>query len=445
MKNDYLTQKKPLSALIVFALPMIVGNLFQQTYTMADSAIVGRLVGEDALAAVGASYALTNVFICIAVGGGVGASVIVSRHFGAKEYSRMKLAVSTAFLTFLAVSLLLAAFGLAFCRQIMLALHTPPEVLDMAVQYLGIYFCGLPFLFMYNVISSMFNALGKSRIPLCFLVFSSLFNIGLDLVLVQRFRLGVAGVAWATLIAQGLSALLSFGVFLYVQKKLECGKTGIFDKKELADMTRIALPSILQQSIISIGMMLVQSVVNGFGPQALAGFSAGIRVESICVVPMAAIGNAMSSYTAQNLGAKKEDRIVTGYHAANLMVIFCALVVCLALELFHSPMIAFFLGSEGTETAMATGNDYLVFMGWFFCLIGFKMAVDGLLRGAGDMRMFTIANLANLFFRVAASMSLAPVFGIEMVWVTVPVGWLINWAISFARYRTGKWRQITPG
>ena len=298
---------------------------------------------------------------------------------------------------------------------------------------------------MYNVISSMFNALGKSRIPLCFLVFSSLFNIGLDLVLVQRFRLGVAGVAWATLIAQGLSALLSFGVFLYVQKKLECGKTGIFDKKELADMTRIALPSILQQSIISIGMMLVQSVVNGFGPQALAGFSAGIRVESICVVPMAAIGNAMSSYTAQNLGAKKEDRIVTGYHAANLMVIFCALVICLALELFHSPMIAFFLGSEGTETAMATGNDYLVFMGWFFCLIGFKMAVDGLLRGAGDMRMFTIANLANLFFRVAASMSLAPVLGIEMVWVTVPVGWLINWAISFARYRTGKWRQITPG
>lgn len=327
----------------------------------------------------------------------------------------------------------------------MQALNTPGDVLDMAAEYLAIYFLGLPFLFMYNVVSSMFNALGKSRIPLCFLVFSSLFNIGLDLVLVQRFRLGVAGVAWATLIAQGLSALLSFAVFLYVQKKLECGKTGIFDKKELADMTRIALPSILQQSIISIGMMLVQSVVNGFGPQALAGFSAGIRVESICVVPMAAIGNAMSSYTAQNLGAKKEDRIVTGYHAANLMVIFCALVICLALELFHSPMIAFFLGSEGTETAMATGNDYLVFMGWFFCLIGFKMAVDGLLRGAGDMRMFTIANLANLFFRVAASISLAPVLGIEMVWVTVPVGWLINWAISFARYRTGKWRQITPG
>lgn len=440
MKNDYLTEKKPLSALIIFALPMIIGNLFQQTYTMADSAIVGRLVGEDALAAVGASYALANIFICIAVGGGVGASVIVSRYFGAKEYNRMKLAVSTAFLSFLAVSVLLAAFGLLFSRQIMLALHTPQEVLDMAAQYLSIYFLGLPFLFMYNVISSMFNALGKSKVPLCFLVFSSLFNIALDLVLVRQLHMGVAGVAWATLIAQGISALLSFGVFLYVLKKLDCGKTRAFDKKELADMTKIALPSILQQSIISIGMMLVQSVVNGFGPQALAGFSAGIRVESMCVVPMAAIGNAMSSYTAQNMGAKKEDRIVIGYHAANKMVIFCAIVICLALELFHGQMIAFFLGSQGTETAIATGNDYLVFMGWFFCLIGFKMAVDGLLRGAGDMKMFTVANLANLFFRVAASMSLAPVFGIRMVWVTVPVGWFINWAISYARYRTGKWR-----
>ena len=441
MGNDYLIQKKPLNALLIFALPMMIGNLFQQTYTMADSCVVGRLVGEDALAAVGASYALTNIFICIAVGGGVGASVIVSRYFGAKEYARMKLAVCTAFLSFLAVSVCLAVFGSLLGRQIMQALNTPGDVLDMAAEYLAIYFLGLPFLFMYNVVSSMFNALGKSRIPLCFLIFSSLFNIGLDFILVKYFQMGVAGVAWATLIAQGISAALSFLVFLYVLRNLDCGKTALFDRKELSDMTKIALPSILQQSIISIGMMLVQSVVNSFGPQALAGFSAGIRVESICIVPMSAIGNSLSSYTAQNLGAKKEDRIVTGYHAANLMVIFCALVVCLALELFHSPMIAFFLGSEGTETAMATGNDYLVFMGWFFCLIGFKMAVDGLLRGAGDMKMFTVANLANLLFRVTASMALAPVFGLRMVWVTVPVGWLINWAISYARYRTGKWQQ----
>ncbi|MDE7352852.1 MAG: MATE family efflux transporter [Acetatifactor sp.] len=441
LNNDYLIRKKPLNALILFALPMIVGNLFQQTYTMADSAIVGRLVGEPALAAVGASYSLTNIFICVAIGGGIGASVIVSRYFGAKEYGKMKLAVSTAFIAFLAVSLLLALFGLLFGRYIMIALNTPSDVLDMAAEYLRIYFLGLPFLFMYNVISSMFNALGKSRIPLCFLIFSSLFNIALDLVMVGQFDLGVAGVAWATLIAQGISALLSFVVFLLVLKGLNCGSTGLFSFEEMCDMTRIALPSILQQSIVSIGMMLVQSVVNSFGSQALAGFSAGMRIESICVVPMAGIGNALSSFAAQNIGARQEKRVIEGYHAANKMVIFFSVLICLALECFSRPLISLFLGSDGTPDAISTGYDYLTFMGWFFCLIGFKMAVDGLLRGAGDMKLFTIANLVNLFIRVTVSMALAPVFGISMVWCSVPVGWFANWVISYSRYRTEKWMK----
>lgn len=441
LNNDYLIQKKPLNALIIFALPMIVGNLFQQTYTMADSAIVGRLVSEQALAAVGASYSLTNIFICVAIGGGIGASVIVSRYFGAKEYNKMKLAVSTAFVAFLAVSLLLALFGLLLGRHIMVALNTPSDVLDMATEYLRIYFLGLPFLFMYNVISSMFNALGKSRIPLCFLIFSSLLNISLDLVMVGKFGLGVAGAAYATLIAQGISALLSFMVFLLVLKSLNCGSTNLFSFGEMCDMTRIALPSILQQSIVSIGMMLVQSVVNSFGSQALAGFSAGMRIESICVVPMAAIGNALSSFAAQNIGAKQENRVVEGYHAANKMVIFFSVLICLVLECFSHPLIGLFLGSSGTSDAVSTGYDYLTFMGWFFCLIGFKMAVDGLLRGAGDMKLFTIANLVNLFIRVTVSVTLAPVFGITMVWCSIPVGWFANWAISYGRYRTGKWKK----
>lgn len=442
MENDYLISKKPLNALILFALPMIIGNLFQQTYTMADSAIVGRLVGEQALAAVGASYSLTNIFICVAIGGGIGASVIVSRYFGAKEYNNMKLAVCTAFISFLAVSLALAVVGILLGRQIMILLNTPADVLDMAAQYLQIYFLGLPFLFMYNVVSSMFNALGKSRIPLCFLIFSSLFNILLDYLFVRYLNLGVSGVAWATLIAQGISAVLSFGVFLWVLRHLDCGNTKLFSRAELASMTKIALPSILQQSIVSIGMMLVQSVVNSFGSQTLAGFSAAMRIESICIVPMAAIGNSISSFTAQNIGAQKKDRVVTGYHAANKMVIFCAVLLCLILELFARPITMLFLGSEGTSTAIETGQGYLTFIGYFFCLIGFKMSVDGLLRGAGDMKMFTIANLVNLFIRVFLSVTLAPKIGIAMVWYAVPIGWSANWAISFAQYRTGKWKNV---
>ena len=442
MESDYLIRKKPMQALLIFSLPIILGNLFQQTYTMADSAIVGRFVSEQALAAVGASYSLTNIFICVAIGGGMGASVIVGRHFGAKQYREMKAAIYTACLAFLAVSVLLGGLGLLFSRQIMTVLNTPEDVMGMAVQYLNIYFYGLPFLFMYNVLSSMFNALGRSRIPLYFLIFSSVFNVALDLILVIQFDLGVAGVAWATMIAQGISAVMSFGVLVRELRKFGCDKTEVFNSRELAEMTRIALPSILQQSTVSIGMMLVQSVVNSFGSEALAGFSAAMRIESICVVPMSGIGNAVSSYTAQNIGARQTRRVVEGFHAAIRMVIVCAAVICMVLELFHGSIISLFLGAEGTETALATGENYLIFMGWFFCLIGFKMSVDSVLRGSGDMKIFTIANLVNLSVRVIIAVTMAPRFGIAMVWYAVPVGWFLNWAISYSRYRTGKWKII---
>ena len=441
MQNDYLIKERPLKALLLFSLPIILGNLFQQTYTMADSAIVGRFVGEQALAAVGASYSLTNIFICVAFGGGIGASVIVSRYFGAGQYRSMKLAVYTAFLAFLGISVLLGGLGLAASGEIMLLLNTPADVMDMAVEYLNIYFLGLPFLFMYNVLSSMFNALGKSRIPLYFLIFSSLFNIVLDVISVTWLNMGVAGVAWATLIAQGISAVLSFIVFMRLMRQLSKEPSGIFDRTELLSMTKIALPSILQQSTVSIGMVLVQSVVNSFGSQALAGFSAGMRIESICVVPMSGVGSAISSYTAQNIGAGSEERVVKGYHAAIQMVIAFAIILCAALQLFHKPLIELFLGDEGTAAALSTGQDYLKFIGWFFCLIGFKMAADGLLRGAGDMTMFTIANLVNLFIRVVVAMTMAPIYGIHMVWVAVPIGWFVNWFISYCEYRTGKWRK----
>ena len=442
MKNDYLITENPLKALIVFAIPMIIGNLFQQAYTMADSAIVGRLVGEKALAAVGAAYSLTNIFICVAIGGGMGASVIVSQYFGHGNYGKLKKTVYTALVTFLVISVMLGVIGLAFSKNIMIAMNTPVEVLDMSVTYLQIYFLGLPFLFMYNVLSSMFNALGKSRIPLYFLVFSSVFNIVLDWVFVADFALDVAGVAWATLIAQGVSVLGSFTVLRKELKKLEGASDGIFEAEELLPMAKIALPSILQQSTVSIGMMLVQSVVNSFGAESLAGFSAGMRIESICIVPMAAVGNAISSYTAQNIGAGQLKRVSKGYVQANKMVIFFGAVICVILELFPTQFITLFLGADGSQVAIATGYGYLVFMGFFFFMIGFKMAADGVLRGAGDMKLFTIANLVNLSIRVIMAMTLAPRFGIAWVWYAVPIGWTANFVISYLEYRTGKWKTI---
>lgn len=452
MKKEYLITEKPWKALLVFAAPMIIGNLFQQFYTMVDSIVVGRFVSENALAAVGASYALTTVFISIAIGGGVGASVITSRYFGARDYRKMKLSIRTAMTVFLVTSIVLGGVGLLFARQIMTALRTPADVLGEAVAYLNIYFLGLPFLFMYNILSAMFNALGRSKIPLYLLIFSSLFNIVLDVFFVRQFKMGVSGVAWATLIAQGISAVFSFLILMrelksYPLEKKEANAGGdaerlaLFDRTECILMARVALPSILQQSTISIGMMLVQSVVNSFGAQVLAGFSAAMRVESICVVPMSAMGNVMSSYTAQNIGAGKFDRVRKGYHTGYGIVAAFAVILCLAMELAYRPLILLFLGEDASAAAYQTGAGYLQFIGWFFVFIGIKMITDGLLRGAGDMVMFTVANMVNLGIRVFASMIFAPKFGVAVVWIVVPIGWIANYLISYGEYRTGKWAK----
>lgn len=469
MNKDYLIKERPLRALLVFAFPMIIGNLFQQFYTMVDSVVVGRFVSEHALAAVGASYALTNVFISIAIGGGVGASVITSQYFGAKRYGNMKQSIRTALTSFLVMSIVMGIIGLTFSRQIMVWLNTPDNILGQAAEYLRIYFIGLPFLFMYNIFSAMFNALGRSKVPLFLLIFSSVFNIVLDVFMVCSLDMGIAGVAWATLIAQGISAVLAAVIFYremlgYKDTEISDAKTVSGQQEKTSDrslpglrsqeksgpwfvrgeffrMSRVALPSILQQSTVSIGMMLVQSVVNSFGAEALAGFSAGMRIEGICIVPMAAMGNVMSSYTAQNIGARRFDRVKKGYHTGYGIVAGFAVLLGLWLEFFYEPLIQLFLGEEGTALALSTGTEYLRFIGWFFVLIGMKMITDGVLRGSGDMVMFTVANLVNLTIRVVLAMTLAPRVGIQMVWIAVPIGWLANYLISFTEYRTGKWRK----
>lgn len=339
--DHYLTKDSPSKAISRFALPMVVGSLFQQIYTLVDSAVVGKYVGEAALASIGASFALTTIFICIGVGGGAGASVLIARYFGSRDYKRMKTAIFTAIIGFLVLSLGLSAFGLIFSKDLMGLLQTPEEILDMAVLYLNIYFYGLPFLFMYNIISALYQALGESKIPLYFLIFSSVLNVILDVYFVRDLGFGLAGAAYATLLAQGLSAVLSFFVFLRKIKTIKTEQTKIFDKREFALVSKLALPSIVQQSTITIGQLLVQSVVNSFGVEILAGFSAAMRVESLIIVPITSLGNALSSYTSQNVGAEKLDRLEKGLRASLIMVGIYSLLVFSLLKINSTSIIAF--------------------------------------------------------------------------------------------------------
>ena len=402
---------------------MIIGNLFQQFYNMADSIIVGQLVGESALAAVGASYSFTTVFIMIAIGGGTGA--------------RCSLLFS-----FAVFSILLALIGFWINPTVLKLLKTPPNIMDDAVLYLQIYFVGMPFLFMYNILSANFNALGKSKIPLYLLIFSSILNIIMDLWMVGGLGLGVKGAAIATVIAQGIAAVISFLILMRLlgTYKIE-GRVDKFRSDMFVTGVKIAIPSIVQQSIVSIGMLLTQSAVNQFGSSALAGYSAGTRLESICVVPMIATGNAMSTFTAQNLGAGKPERVRKGYRAAYGIIISFGVALILISQLFYKPIVSAFVDEGSSQVAFQTGTDYFRFIGLFFSFLGFKAITDGILRGAGDIKVYMFANLVNLSIRVAVAQLCSPIWGIELIWYAVPMGWAVNYFISYLWYRTGNWKK----
>lgn len=444
MKKYDMLSDSPAKSLFFFALPMILGNLFQQFYNLADSVIVGRFLGEDALAAVGASYSLTNVFIMIAIGGGIGASVITSQYFGAKNYAKMRTSAYTSLISYLILSVILAVFGYAFNPGILTLLKTPQNIYADACTYLKIYFTGLPFLFMYNVLSAKFNALGRSKIPLFLLIFSSLLNVGLDILAVSALNMGIAGAAAATVFSQGISAVISLIILI----KLLSGYKNDNDEKEqlysfklLWRITRISIPSIIQQSIVSVGILLCQSAVNSFGSSVLAGYTAASRIESICVVPMIATGNAVSTFTAQNLGAKNPERVQKGFAAGVKMVGCFAVILLIAVKLFGNMAVRAFLDENSTAAAYETGAAYAGFLAFFYVLIGLKATSDGVLRGAGDMPVYMTANLVNLASRVLIANLLSPIYGVQMIWYAIPIGWFLNFVISYVWYRTGRWKN----
>ncbi len=440
-KENLITQP-PARSLFFFALPMIIGNLFQQFYNMADSIIVGNLVGEDALAAVGASYSFTTVFIMIAIGGGIGASVLTSQYLGAGHYREMKSSVYTFLIAFAVFSTLLAVLGFAVNPTVLRLLKTPDNILSDAVSYLQIYFVGLPFMFMYNILSANFNALGRSRIPLFLLIFSSILNIVLDLWMVGSLKMGVAGAAVATVIAQGIAAVISLVILMRLLSTYAVeGKVQRFRSDMFVTGVKVAIPSIVQQSIVSIGMLLTQSAVNRFGSSALAGYSAGTRLESLCIVPMIATGNAMSTFTAQNLGAGRPERVRQGYRAAYGIIIGFGVLLIAVSQLFYAPILSAFVEQGESAVAFETGTAYFRFIGFFFSFLGFKAITDGILRGAGDIQVYMLANLINLAIRVAVAQLCSPIWGIELIWYAVPMGWAANYLISYLWYRTGNWKR----
>lgn len=438
--NKDLTVGDPQTVLFKFCMPLFGSIIFQQLYNIADSLVAGKFVGENALAAVGNSYEITLIFIAFAFGCNMGCSVIVSKLFGAKDYRGMKTAVYTACIFSAVVCLILMMVGITCSGMLLKLIRTPDEVFADSKLYLDIYAWGLPFVFFYNIATGIFSALGDSKTPFYFLAVSSLSNIGVDIWFVKAFHMGVAGVAWATFICQGVSCILAVAVvFFRLAKITSKEKAAVFDWQLLMQIVMIAVPSTLQQSFISLGNIVIQSIINGFGAPVMAGYSAAVKLNNLVITSFTTLGNGISNYTAQNLGAQKLSRIRQGFKVGIKLVWMLSLPLFL-LYFFGGNLVLKLFMDEPTELAMKTGLTYLKILSPFYFVVSAKLVADGILRGAGMMKDFMIATFTDLILRVllAFCFSRTPL-GATGIWCAWPVGWCIATALSIMFYKHGPW------
>ncbi len=436
-----MTTGKISRVLWTFSIPMLVSVMFQQIYNIADSMIAGRFVGEDALAAVGASYPITMIFMAIAMGCNIGCSVVISQLFGGKQYANMKTAITTTFIASGVVSVILTVSGLLLSGRMLVWLNTPENIFADSATYLNIYIGGLVFLFLYNICTGIFTALGDSKTPLYFLIGSSVGNIILDIVLVTVIPMGVAGVAWATFIAQGVAGILPV---ITLMKRILAIKTEekheMFSWPMLGRISVIAVPSILQQSFISIGNIFIQVLVNGYGSAAIAGYSAAIKLNTFGIASFTTLANGISSFTAQNLGAGKIDRVKKGFWSGSLMAFLVVLVFFGAYFFFDRQMIHLFLDT-GSTTAMEVGRQFLKIVSPFYFVIALKLMADGVLRGAGSMGYFMVTTFSDLILRVVLSYILSSGLDMTGIWLSWPIGWVIAAVLSCIFYGMGVWKK----
>lgn len=433
--NKDLTVGKPEIVLWKFCIPLFGSIIFQQLYNIADSFVAGKFIGENALAAVGNSYEITLIFIAFAFGCNIGCSVIVSQLFGAKKYKDMKTAVYTSAIASVVLCILLMFAGILGCTKLLYLIRTPDTIFADSKLYLDIYILGFPFLLFYNVATGIFSALGDSKTPFIFLAISSTSNIAVDVLFVFTFHMGVAGVAWATFLCQGISCLLAI---IIVLKRLTAihtdEKVSFFSADLLKKIAIIAIPSILQQSFVSIGNIIIQGVINGFGAEVIAGYSAAVKLNNLVITSLTTLGNGVSNYTAQNLGANKLSRIKDGFKAAIKIVWILCIPIVLIYILANHLFIQLFM-NEPSEMALLSGTQFLKIVAPFYFIISVKLVADGILRGAGLMKPFMIATFSDLTLRVILAIILSNQWGYIGIWCSWPIGWSIGVILSVWFYR----------
>lgn len=432
MNND-LTKGTPSGLIWRFCLPLFFSALVQQLYVLVDSLVAGRYIGETALAAVGNAYQVTLIYQALAFGVVMGVSVVVSRRFGAGNRKDVLSVISTALIAAVSLCLLLSLLGLACKNTILRLMRTPEELFLPSGQYLALYTAGLLPMFLYQIALGVFAAMGDAKTPAIFLSASSLANIILDLLLVVCVRLGVSGIAWATLICQAGSALLALILLGKRLRAYRCEddstKPQRFSFTLLCEMLHIAMPVTLQQLIISTGNVLIQANVNSFGAGVSAGYAASIKLNNMAISGLMAFDKGTATFSAQNSGANKPERLRSGRNAAILLSVCFGVAISAVFLLCQTQLLSLFLRSGSAEATLAGGQFFRIVMP-FYIVVAVKIACDGALRGLGAMRELLIGTFVDLSLRVGCGFLFASLWGSVGIWAAWPVGWVTGTVLS---------------
>ncbi|HBF6012185.1 TPA: MATE family efflux transporter [Clostridioides difficile] len=426
-------------SIFFFAMPMLIGSLFQQLYNTADSIIVGRFIGKEAMAAVSGANPIMFLLVAALMGVSLGFSILVSQFYGSGDLKKVKATIDTTYILLFIGSILISILGIVFGGPMLKLMNTPESVFAQSKLYLTIIFSGILFSAGYNSVSAILRGLGDSVTPLYFLIIPTILNIVLDLTFIVVLRMGVEGVALATIMAQAVSFIISI---IYLNKKHEVLKFKIkgivYDNKIFKDGLRLGLPSGVQQMLFSIGNMALQFLVNSYGTSAMAAFGAGLRIENFISLPIMNLGSAVSTFVAQNIGAGENERVKKGIRESIKMTLVLAVTVIALILLFRENLIALF---NTDKDVIKIGSSYLFIIGPFFLFIGTSFVLSSAMKGAGDSMFALISSIVSLWLgRLPASYMLSKFFGTDGIWMGIPFGWTLGLIVTVIYYKKGHWK-----
>ena len=436
-----MTTGNPVKLVLGFAVPMLIGNVFQQFYNVVDTVVVGKYLGETQLAGVGSTGTLTGFLFALVYGMSNGSGIIVAQCYGSKKTGQLKKTVVSLIWVSAIMAVLLSVIGLIFSETFLRLLSVPDNVIGYSVTYLKIIYGFVYFSVICNGAGAILRAVGDSKAPLYALIVSSFVNVGLDLLFVIVFDMGVKGVAWATIIAQFVSAVIT--LYFLIRKRKEIGLTKLNLRPDLQNihvLVKTGFPAAFQSCMISLGGMSVQRLINSFGSTVMAAYVAANRIDSVAIQVIVSIGSALSVFTGQNIGSGNYKRIREGLYKTMCIMVGASFLIAVLVLTFRYPLLRLFLDSSSSAEAIEYGAVYLTIIGIAYVIAGVMNSYLNVIRGAGDVNTCMIAGLTELSGRIVFAYILAPILGPTGIWIATPISWGCGCIVPVVRYYSGKWK-----